>query len=176
MSGTQLAAEMQALSLSDRAATPPPSKHCDETPRKSSKKRPVLVDCMPLPPVDEYHKPEATGVYYYAIYLRDNALVECAVRAMPELANHSPSVQKLHAVDYLCWLVDDPSLSMQLAVVKKRHKKAMPCITEHEVALVLTLFPLEKEAYENRMTAKDVQKLVDALGCKPDWYEIALFI
>ncbi|KAI0718545.1 hypothetical protein C8T65DRAFT_693693 [Cerioporus squamosus] len=129
-------AATQTSSFEKCAISPSGSEHGDEIPRKSSRKKPVLVDCMPLPPVEEYNKPEATGIYYYGIYLRDNALEECAVRAMPELTNHHPSVQYLHALDYLRWLVDDPSLSVQLAVLRDRHKKAMPCITQHEVAAI----------------------------------------
>ncbi|KAI0717906.1 hypothetical protein C8T65DRAFT_737705 [Cerioporus squamosus] len=159
---SSLPAEMQALSLDDACHKP------SETP-------PAQVDCFPLPPIDEYRKPRSTGIYYYGVYIRKGALEAYARRVNPEAEKHPPSVQLFYALDYLRWIVNDKSLDIQVAVLRKRHKEAMPFITERRTARILCLFPFEEDALENRMSAENVEKVADALGCKPDWFEIFFF-
>ncbi|KAI0754821.1 hypothetical protein C8Q80DRAFT_1117409 [Daedaleopsis nitida] len=149
-------ARMQALSFDDACDKP------SETPP---------VDCSSFPPLDEYHHPEYTGIFYYGIYVREGALEEYAKRVNPDAVNHCSSVQYFYALDHLRWIVNDESLDVQRAVLKPRHKKAMPCITEPETATILCLYPPEK-AVKNRISAEKVKRLVDALGCEPDWFEI----
>ncbi len=56
-------------------------------------------------------------------------------------------------------------VDIQIAVLRRRHKRAMPIITERYTARILCLFRFGQEVYEKRMSAEE---LADALGCKPD--------
>lgn len=151
----------------------------DETPSETHPEtRTALVNCLPLPPVKEYRKAAKardTGIYYYGIYIREGALEAYAKRVNPEAEKYHVSQQRFYAVDYMRWIVNDDSLDIQIAVLQKRHKQAMPMITERSTARILCLFPFGEEAYKKRMSAENVAKLVDALGCKPDWFEIFFF-
>ncbi|KAI0793559.1 hypothetical protein C8Q74DRAFT_1365172 [Fomes fomentarius] len=160
---SSLAAQIEALSL-------------DETPSETHPEtRPALVNCFPFPPVEEYRKPRSTGIYYYGIYIREGALEAYAKRVNPEAEKYHFSQQQMYAVDYMRWIVNDQSLDIQIAVLRRRHKRAMPIITERYTAQILCLFRFGEEAYKKRMSAENVEKLADALGCKPDWFEIFFF-
>ncbi len=142
-----------------------------------SKTPPAQVDCFPLPPLDEYRKPRSTGIYYYGIYICKGALEAYARRVNPETAKHPSSVQLFYAFDYLRWIVKDKFLDIHVAVLRSRNKEAMSFImAERRTARILCLFPFEEEALEKRMSAENVEKLADALGCRPhDWFEIFFF-
>ncbi len=71
--------------------------------------------------------------------------------------------------------MNDQSLELEVAVLQQRHKDAMPFIIERKQARILCLFRFSEKAYEKRMSAENVEKLLDALGCKPDWFEISFF-
>ncbi|KAI0745078.1 hypothetical protein C8Q76DRAFT_789526 [Earliella scabrosa] len=172
---SNLSAKMQALSIDDATARHKP------VPSSSEKTRPAQVDCFPLPPLDEYWKPKATGVYYYAIYVRKGALEAYAQRVNPEAATHPPSVQRFYALDHLRWVVGDRTLDIQVAVLRERHRlrlrDADVVVEERGAVRVLCLFRFDTEegALERRMEAEKVERLVDALGCRPDWFEILFF-
>ena len=128
-----------------------------------------------MPPLEEYRRPKSTGKYYYAIYIGEGVLEAYARRVNPKAAEHSSTAQLFYAIDYLRWLVDEESLDIQFAILRKRNKEAMPFITEQSTARVLCLFPFKEEAVRNRMPAEKVEKVVDVLGCRPDWFEIFFF-
>ncbi|RPD52902.1 hypothetical protein L227DRAFT_581821, partial [Lentinus tigrinus ALCF2SS1-6] len=171
----QLAADMQGLSLDE---TDIPSEHDAKAPRKTAKTPPVRVNCKPLPPKEEYDTPRSTGIYYYGFYVGNRSIEKYGVKVNPELANADISLQYQYGLDYLRALVGDrdESLRVHIAIIRRRHKKAMPFITQRKQAPFLALFPLEWEAYVNRMSARKVEKLAEALGCRPEWFEIAMFI
>ncbi len=60
-----------------------------------------------------------------------------------------------------------------VAVLQQRHKEAMLLITERRQVRILCLSRFSEKAYEKRMSAENVEKLLDAVGCKPDWFEIS---
>ena len=101
----------------------------------------------------------------------------------PDAATHPPSVQRFYALDHLRWIVGDPSLDIQVAVLRERHRLRLRndnsnvAIEERGAVRVLCLFRFEEEegALERRMEAEKVERLVDALGCRPDWFEILFF-
>ncbi|RDX44536.1 hypothetical protein OH76DRAFT_1559618 [Lentinus brumalis] len=167
---------MQAIANRDRA-TSPDREDVTNTSRKPATRKspPPQVNCFPLPPLAEWKRPRSTGAYYYGIYVAENAIEEYAVRVNPEAANHPSSIQYFYGLDHLRWIANDQSLDIQIAVIRPRHKEAMPCITENRTATILCLFPMEIEAVKKRMSAETVDKLANALGCKPDWYEIYFF-
>ena len=142
----------------------------------SRKSRPRLVDCRPWPPLEEVKKPQATAVFYYAIYLPENALEQLAVRIDPRLAGASQGTLLSCGLNAARWLADDPSLDVQIGLLQPRHKEAMPFMTDERIAPILTLFPLNKEAFAKRQKAEKVERLARELGSKPDWYEIAFFL
>lgn len=117
-------------------------------------------------------------MFFYGIYLRENlqALEDYAVQVAPELAEADGNTKMMCGLFAAGDLIGDPSFNLdriQLAAVRNRHKERMPCITHKKCAPVLYLFGYSKEEYEKRMSAQDVDKLVDALGCNPDWWEVA---
>ncbi len=157
------------LQLKDRDA-----KHDTTAPRK----RAGRVDCRPWPPSEEVRNPRSSGLFFYGIYLRENlqALEDYAVQVAPELAEADGNTKMMCGLFAAGDLIGDPSFNLdriQLAAVRNRHKERMPCITHKKCAPVLYLFGYSKEEYEKRMSAQDVDKLVDALGCNPDWWEVA---
>ncbi len=145
------------------------------------KTRPAQVDCFPFPPLEEYRiarsRKKGTRIYYYGVYIRDGALEAYAKPVNPEADNYHYhfSVQQFYALDYLRWIVNDQSLEMEVAVLQQRHKDAMPFIIERKQVRILCLSRFSEKAYEKRMPAENVEKLLDALGGKPDWFEISFF-
>ena len=140
------------------------------------KSRPQLVDCRPWPPLEEVKKPQKTGIFYYGIYLREDALEQLAIRIDPRVANESPGSLMTYGLNAARWIADDNSLDVQFGSLRPRHKEAMPFITDKRVAPILTLFPLDEEAFKKRLTAEKVERLARELDCKPDWYELAFLM
>ncbi|RPD52906.1 hypothetical protein L226DRAFT_576656 [Lentinus tigrinus ALCF2SS1-7] len=180
--GPQPAADTHAVSVDhdETVISPSGSKHTTTStvPRKAAKTKPVRVNCLPLPPKKEYNKPRATGIYHYAIYIREGAIENYAVQVNPKLAKADDSLQYVYGLDYLRALVGDrdESLRINFADLRRRHKEAMPFITDDRDGPVLSLFELDEEAFKHRMSAENVEKLVKALDCKPDWFEISIFV
>ncbi|KAI0806990.1 hypothetical protein C8Q74DRAFT_1362549 [Fomes fomentarius] len=166
----QLATDLQSLSLDDQASSSGAKSSGDH------KSRPRLVDCRPWPPLEEIKKPRTTAVFYYAIYLRPEAIEQLAIRIDPRLEGESPGSLLTYGLNAARWVADDPSLDIQIGYLRPRHKEAMPFITENRCAPILTLFPMTKEAFEQRLTADKVERLARELDCKPDWFELAFFL
>ena len=140
------------------------------------KSRPRLVDCRPWPPLEEVKKPQKTGIFYYGIYIHDDALEQLAIRIEPRLVDESPGSLLQYGINAVKWVADDPSLEVQFAFLRPRHKEAMPFITDKRVGPILCLFPMEAEAVAKRREAAKVERLVRELDCKPVWYELAFFM
>ncbi len=71
--------------------------------------------------------------------------------------------------------MNDWSLEMEIAVLQQRHKDANPFIAEQLQGTILRLFRFSEKACEQRMSAENVKKLENALGCKAEWFEISFF-
>lgn len=138
----------------------------------------MCVDCRPWPPAKEIDEPRSSGRFFYGIYLRqgEKTLQNYAVRVSPEFANASSYVRTMYGLHRLGKLVGNPSMDysfVQLAAVRRRHKEAMPFLKEKGAALVLYLFPWSWRDLERRPSQALVYRLVDALDCEPDWWEVA---
>ena len=95
---------------------------------------------------------------------------------MPHLAGEPFGSLYLHGLNAARWIADDDSLDVQFGSLRPRHKEAMPFITDKRVAPILTLFPLDEEAFKKRLTAEKVERIARELDCKPDWYELAFLM
>ena len=146
-----------------------------------SKSCPRLVDCRPWPPLEEVKNPQTTGLFFYGIYLRKQALEQLAVRIEPRLAEEPAGSLLYYGLNAARWVAGDPSLEIQFGSLRRRHKEAMPFITDKRIAPILFLFELEEEEGEEaaakrmEMEAEKVERLCRELDSKPDWYELAFW-
>ena len=151
---------------------------------RERKSLPGLVDCKPWPPLEEVDNPQATGIFYYGIYLRETALEDLVIRIAPVLAEASPGELFEYGLNAVRHIADDPSLDVQFGVLQPRHKEAMPFITEKIHAPTLVLFMLEEDQDQDQEAvrkwtetkAEKVETLARELDSKADWYELSFWI
>ncbi|KAI1795068.1 hypothetical protein LXA43DRAFT_993328 [Ganoderma leucocontextum] len=182
-----ITASMQALSLDAApASTTPPQDNLQAEPqtrprreKARRKSRPDQVDPRPLPPTDEWLAVKAAkGCMYYGFYADNAALQKMLINCFPkQLGHRDPTNAALlyPAILFLRNHFKRDDLSVHIAVLPQRAKDLNPTI-EHEAGqqvLILGVFPLEKEAYLDRMSQKDVNELADLMGTKPTWWKIS---
>ncbi|KAI1795067.1 hypothetical protein LXA43DRAFT_1178964 [Ganoderma leucocontextum] len=180
-----ITASMQALSLDAAAAsTTPPQDNLQTEPQNRPrrekarrKSRPDQVDPRPLPPTDEWLKVKAAkGCMYYGFYADDDMLQQMLASRYPELRDREPNdVFVYPALLYLRTRFERNDIGLHLAVLPRWAKDLNPTIEAEvgEKVLILGLFPLEEEAYLNRMTQKDVDEIAELMGTKPTWWRIS---
>ncbi len=91
---------------------------------------------------EEYRKPRPTGTYYYGFFTREGTLEAYARRVNSDAEKYRVSQQRFYAVDYMRWIINDQSLDMQIAVLRRRHERAIPFIhgTVYGVDIVFVPF------------------------------------
>ena len=108
------------------------------------------------------------------------ALPNMIIKCFPEeLEGRDPDDPNLYlaAVEFIRNVTGRPDIAIHIAYVAQRNKDQIPSIELEvgECGFIVGLFPLEKEAYQNRITQENVDMLADFFGTKPSWWEIAEF-
>ena len=115
---------------------------------------------------------------YYGFYGGELAIQQMLIDCFPEKLGarkpYEPGLL-LSALRFLRNLTGRPDIGIHMAYVAQRNKDAIPSIglDVDEVTFIIGLFPLEREAYINRITQEDVDLLEVLFGTKPSWWEIA---
>ncbi|KAI1795065.1 hypothetical protein LXA43DRAFT_993322 [Ganoderma leucocontextum] len=182
---TSIAAPMQLLSLTEVSSTTPPQDNPprepqtqprEKAPRKS---RPDQVDPRPLPPMDEWVQVKAArGCMYYGFYADDDGLQRMLINCFPKQLGHRDPTNAALLYPALLFLrkhFERPDISVHTAILPQRAKDLNPTIEEDvgQHVLILGLFPLEEEAYLDRMTQEEVDELAELMGTKPTWWRIS---
>ncbi|PIL37544.1 hypothetical protein GSI_01238 [Ganoderma sinense ZZ0214-1] len=184
---TSVTAQMQELSLDEASASTPatPKPPAEAQTRKSPKitetraSRPDQVDTRPVPSTDEWLEVQAAGgCMYYGFYADNDSLQKMLINRFPDkLSNRNPrNVTLLYpALLFLRDVFKRDDISVHIGVLSQRAKDLNPSIEEEvgKHVLILGLFPLEMEAYLDRMTQKQVDRLARLMGTKPTWWRIA---
>ncbi|KAI0770517.1 hypothetical protein C8Q74DRAFT_1218828 [Fomes fomentarius] len=138
------------------------------------------VDCTPWPPPTELSSPRSSGRFFYGIYLRQGERRRCKTTqsaCRPSSRTRARTFERCTACTGSGSSSGrNPSMDysfVQLAAVRRRHKEAMPFLAEDGAALVLYLFPWSWRNLERRPSQALVQRLVNALDCEPDWWDVA---
>ncbi|PIL28180.1 hypothetical protein GSI_09717 [Ganoderma sinense ZZ0214-1] len=178
-----ITARMQGLSLEEPpkvATTPQPD---DAPPVRRSYPRltsnPTQVNSRPLPTVQEC-RTARRGCLYYGFYAGELALGKMIIKCFPEeLAGRDPSEPNLFlaGLDFIRDVTNRHDIAIHIAWVTQRNKDQIPSIELEvgETTFVVCLFPLEREAYMNRITQENVDMLAEFFGTKPSWWEIGEF-
>lgn len=118
---------------------------------------------------------------YYGFYADNDALQKMLINRFPKRLGHRDPTNVALLYPALLYLRDHfkrPDISVHVAVLPQRAKDLNPDIEDEvgEDVLILGLFPLEEEAYLDRMTQKEVDKLAGMMGTKPTWWRISLLM
>ncbi|PIL28174.1 hypothetical protein GSI_09711 [Ganoderma sinense ZZ0214-1] len=178
-----ITARMQGLSLEESptvATTPQPG---DARPVRRSYSRlnsnPTRVNPRPLPTAQEC-RTARKGCMYYGFYADELALPKMIIKCFPEeLEGRDPCDPNLYlaAVEFIRDVTNRHDIAIHIAWVAQRNKDQIPSIglKVGGCAFIVGLFPLEREAYMNRITQENVDMLAEFFGTKPSWWEIAEF-
>ncbi|PIL28187.1 hypothetical protein GSI_09724 [Ganoderma sinense ZZ0214-1] len=178
-----ITARMQGLSLEEPpevATTPQPA---DARPVRRSYPRPnsdpTQVNPRPLPTAQEC-RTARRGCMYYGFYAGELELPKMIIKCFPEqLEGRDPCDPNLYlaAVEFIRDVTNRPDIAIHIAWVAQRNKDQIPSIglDVGECSFIVALFPLEREAYMNRITQENVDMLAEFFGAKPSWWEIAEF-
>ncbi|KAI1791756.1 hypothetical protein LXA43DRAFT_1094363 [Ganoderma leucocontextum] len=180
---SSITARMKELSLDEPvqpATTPQPDSTNSESPRKPRRPRatnPVQVNPRPLPTAEECRAARKRCMYY-GFYGGEDAIQKMLIDCFPEqLGGRDPFDPGLFisALDFVRNITGRPDIGIHIAYVAQRNKDAIPSIglEAGAVTFIVGLFPLEREAYINRITQEDVDMLAGFFGTKPSWWEIA---
>ncbi|KAM5536336.1 hypothetical protein V8D89_009988 [Ganoderma adspersum] len=176
-----ITARMQGLSLDEPtqvAKTPQPD---DAQPRRRGYRRratdPTQVNSRPFPTVQECRAARKRCMYY-GFYGGENAMQKMMINCFPEELEgrklYDPNLF-LAAIEFIRSVTGRPDIGIHSAYVGQRNKDAIPSIGLEvgEQTFIVGLFPLEREAYMNRITQENVDMLEEFFGTKPTWWEIS---
>ncbi|KAI1791753.1 hypothetical protein LXA43DRAFT_392443 [Ganoderma leucocontextum] len=182
---SSIEAQMRGLSLDElvQAATtaaPQPRGRDAESlrrPRRARATNPVQVNPRPLPSAEECRAARKRCMYY-GFYGGELAIQRMLIDCFPkQLGGRDPFEPGLllPGVNFIRDITGRPDIGVHIAYVAQRNKDAIPSIglEVDEVTFIVGLFPLEREAYINRITQEDVDMLAELFGTKPSWWEIA---
>ena len=115
---------------------------------------------------------------YYGFYGGELAIQKMLINCFPkELEGRNPLDPYLFlaALEFLRDVTNRADIGIHVAYVSQRNKDAIPSIglDVGAVTFIVGLFPLEKEAYMNRITQENVDMLAEFFGTKPSWWEIS---
>ena len=130
--------------------------------------------------MDEWLEAQAAGgCMYYGFYAGNEDLQNMLIhRAFPkQLGHRDPSgcTFLYPALMFLRKHFRRRDICVASGYLPQRAKDLNPEIEDDigEPVLILSLFPLEEEAYLDRMTQEDVDELAELMGKKPTWWRIA---
>ena len=115
---------------------------------------------------------------YYGFYGGENALQKMMINCFPEELEgrklYDPNLF-LAAIEFIRNVTGRPDIGIHSAYVAQRNKDAIPSIGLEvgKQTFIVGLFPLEREAYMNRITQENVDMLEEFFGTKPTWWEIS---
>ena len=129
--------------------------------------------------MDEWLEAQAAGgCMYYGFYAGNEDLQKMLINAFPkQLGHRDPSgcTFLYPALMFLRKHFRRRDICVASGYLPQRAKGLNPEIENDvgEPVLILGLFPLEEEAYLDRMTQEDVDELAELMGKKPTWWRIA---
>ncbi len=115
---------------------------------------------------------------YYGFYAGGLTMQRMIIKCFPEeLEGRDPDDPNLFlaAVEFIRDITDRADIGIHVAYVSQRNKDVIPSIEPQVGAatFIVGLFPLEQEAYMNRITQENVDMLAEFFGTKPTWWEIS---
>ncbi|PIL28194.1 hypothetical protein GSI_09731 [Ganoderma sinense ZZ0214-1] len=180
---SSISARMQELSLDSGdsvrpAATPQPHPAKSRLPehRRPHFTSSVQVNPRPLPTPEECRAARKRCMYY-GFYAGEMALQKMLIKCFPEqLSGRDPFDASLFlaGLGYVRDVTGRGDIGVHIAWVAQRNKDMVPSIGIEvgRPTFIVGLFPLEKEAYVNRLTQEMVDLLAEMFETKPTWWEI----
>ncbi|KAI1791754.1 hypothetical protein LXA43DRAFT_1010354 [Ganoderma leucocontextum] len=178
---SSITARIQELTLDEpgQAATTPKPDAAQSLPksRRPRATNPVQVNPRPLPTAEECRAARKRCMYY-GFYAGEDAIQKMLINCFPkQLGGRDPYDPGLFltGLAFVRDVTGRRDIGVHIAYVAQRNKDATPSIglEAGAVTFIVGLFPLEREAYINRITQEDVDMLAEYFGTKPSWWEIA---
>ena len=115
---------------------------------------------------------------YFGFYAGANAVQKALISCFPkELKDRDPYSLAIlwPAVLYLREITGRYDLDLHVGIVSQRVKDLIPSIEEDvgEHALVIGLFPMEADAFEDRITQEGANKISKLFGTPPTWWRVS---
>ena len=141
--------------------------------------RPRQVSPSPLPSLAECLEAKAAGDrMYFGFYAGAGALHRALLRCFPDtLKDTEPYNMSIlwPALLYIRGTAGRDDLTLNMGIVSQRVKDQIPSIEEDvgEHALVIGLFPMEADAFEDRITQEGASKISKLFGTPPTWWRVS---
>lgn len=129
--------------------------------------------------MDEWLEVKAAGgCMYYGFYADNFSLQKMLASCLPKELGHKDLLNTAFLYPAILFLrrhFRRHDLSVATAILPQRAKDLNPSIEDQvgDHVLILGLFPLEEEAYLDRMTKDEVNELSDLMGTKPTWWRVS---
>ncbi|TBU26423.1 hypothetical protein BD309DRAFT_966307 [Dichomitus squalens] len=139
----------------------------------------LQVSPYPLPPLEEcLEAKRAKHCMYFGFYAGRDGVQKALISSFPEeFGNRYPDDISIlwPALLYLRAITKCDELELHVGVVSQRVKDQILSIQEPVGAsvLVLGLFPLDREAFERRITQEGANKISKLFGTPPTWWRIS---